>query len=719
MAERVRSEPGALRKVFSAAPGSAAWLKRFLIVSLSLLVLALVSGAYAYYRWEARRIEVQKYGEIAAIAQLKVDLVLRWRTERVSDMRRLVESPTLRASLIEWLADPGRPALRADLLHRLALEREVGLYSAATLLNSHGDILLSSGAEAGPIDDAVRQTVERALKSPNAVVGDFHRLGPGSVWIDIGGAIRDSSGRVQAVAILSSSAAEFLYPAIQRWPTLSKTGEALLVKRDGNEVVFLNELRHRANTALVLRQPLTNNTLPASRAVMGQTGLFVGRDYRGVQVMTDLRAVPGTPWFLVTKVDTSEILAEVGVRALAIGAIVSCLILGVATAGAYAYRTRQSDERRQAAVTIGRSEALLKEAQRVAAMGHFEFDLVAGSWTSSDGLDAVLGIGADYSRTVGGWISVVHPDHRIEMLSHLTDHVRKQGLPFNKEYRIIRVGDKAERWVHGVGSLRFGPDGQAVTLFGTIQDVTDRRSLEEELRTRNEDLVRFVYTVSHDLKSPLVTIRTFLGFLEEDHKLTDPSRADEDLGFIRRAADKMTDLLDDLLELSRIGRKVSPPERIGLQALVAEAVDMVAGQLAQRRVAITVTDVPVVLYGDRRRLLELFENLIDNAVKFMGDQPEPRIEIGIDQAGSQPVLYVRDNGLGIDPRHAAKLFGLFEKLHPDSEGTGIGLALAKRIVEIHGGRIWADSPGPGQGSTFCFTLSNTTLNHEAIQQEGH
>ncbi|MCX6538833.1 MAG: ATP-binding protein [Acidobacteria bacterium] len=237
------------------------------------------------------------------------------------------------------------------------------------------------------------------------------------------------------------------------------------------------------------------------------------------------------------------------------------------------------------------------------------------------------------------------------------------------------------------------------------------------MRKRNEELVRFTYTVSHDLKSPLVTIRTFLGFLDEDRKLADPTRVEKDIGFIRRAADKMTDLLDDLLELSRIGRKMNPPEDIPLQTLVGEALDMVAGRITQRRVMVTVTDVPVTLHGDRRRLIEVFANLLDNAAKFMGDQADPRVEVGIDETGAQPVLFVRDNGLGIDPRHASKLFGLFEKLHPEAEGTGIGLSLVKRIVEVHGGRIWAESAGPRQGSTFRFTLSGIKRNQAVAQQE--
>jgi len=241
-----------------------------------------------------------------------------------------------------------------------------------------------------------------------------------------------------------------------------------------------------------------------------------------------------------------------------------------------------------------------------------------------------------------------------------------------------------------------------VAVFDVI---TERKQAEEVLQRRNEEILRFTHTVSHDLKSPLITIRTFLGYLENDLKQADTARVDTDLGHIRRAAEKMTHLLDDLLSLSRIGRKVNPPEDMTLQAIVREALEMVAGQIAERQVQIQVSDAPVVLHGDRMRLSEVFQNLIDNAIKFMGEQAEPRVEIGMDASGPEIVLFVRDNGLGIDPRHQSKLFGIFEKLHPGTEGTGMGLAMVKRIIEVHGGRIWVESAGPGQGSTFRFTLS--------------
>jgi signal transduction histidine kinase len=148
---------------------------------------------------------------------------------------------------------------------------------------------------------------------------------------------------------------------------------------------------------------------------------------------------------------------------------------------------------------------------------------------------------------------------------------------------------------------------------------------------------------------------------------------------------------------------------VPLQVVVKDALDMVAGWIIQRDVEMVVTKEPIMLCGDRLRLVEVFQNLVDNAIKFMGDQPTPRVEIGVETAGDKNVFFVRDNGMGIEPRYQPKVFGLFEKYDPATKGTGIGLALVKRIVEVHGGKIWVESAGIGKGATFRFTLAKTQL----------
>ena len=232
----------------------------------------------------------------------------------------------------------------------------------------------------------------------------------------------------------------------------------------------------------------------------------------------------------------------------------------------------------------------------------------------------------------------------------------------------------------------------------------EREALLRELEAKNAELERFSYTVSHDLKSPLITVQSFIGFLEQDAASGNLERLRADVARIRGAGEKMLSMLDELLELSRIGRIANAPSDLRFAELAQDALGLVRGRLDQRGVAVEVApDLPVVR-GDRGRLVLVLQNLLDNAVKFMGTRPDPRIEIGWRREDGLTVLYVRDNGIGIDPRHHEKVFGLFEKLDPASGGTGLGLALVRRVVETHQGRIWVESRGEGHGTAFCFTL---------------
>ncbi len=237
------------------------------------------------------------------------------------------------------------------------------------------------------------------------------------------------------------------------------------------------------------------------------------------------------------------------------------------------------------------------------------------------------------------------------------------------------------------------------------QEIAEHRLAKEELETKNAELERFTYTVSHDLKSPLVTIKGFLGMLEKDALAGNRDRMRSDVERIRNAAGTMNRLLDELLELSRVGRQVNPPEEVSLDELAREAVELLAGDIDERGVEVVIAPNLPTVAGDRVRLLEVVQNLVVNAVKFMGEQTSPRIEIGVRQDGHRDVIFVSDNGIGVDPRYREKIFGLFERLDAQVDGTGVGLALVKRIVELHEGQIWVESAGKGQGSTFCFTLA--------------
>ena len=225
-----------------------------------------------------------------------------------------------------------------------------------------------------------------------------------------------------------------------------------------------------------------------------------------------------------------------------------------------------------------------------------------------------------------------------------------------------------------------------------------------ELRSKNAELERFTYTVSHDLKSPLITIQAYVVMILRNIEAGKHERAKENLMAIEGAASQMTALLNDLLELSRAGKMMSQPAKIDMNRMLEDVLAQMAGPLGKQQIEMIVQPNLPSVSGDTQRLSAVIQNLIENAIKYMGDQAAPRIEIGTRNDGQETVFFVRDNGAGIDPRHHERIFGLFNKLDANSEGTGVGLALVKRIIEVHGGRVWVESEGEGLGSTFCFTV---------------
>ncbi len=233
--------------------------------------------------------------------------------------------------------------------------------------------------------------------------------------------------------------------------------------------------------------------------------------------------------------------------------------------------------------------------------------------------------------------------------------------------------------------------------------IAERKVYEQELQQKNAELERFTYTVSHDLKSPIITIKGFTGSLEKDLENGNYQRMAADLKRVSAAADKMDDLLRDLLELSTVGGVITPPEAVAMNLLVDDVLAQLAGPLKSHNVTVAVQPgLPTVLC-DRRRMAEVVQNLVENAINYRGDTAEPRIEIGVRKETGENIFFVLDNGIGIDEKYHRIIFGLFNKLDAKSAGTGIGLALVKRIIELHGGRVWVESEGEGNGCRFCFT----------------
>jgi PAS domain S-box-containing protein len=326
-----------------------------------------------------------------------------------------------------------------------------------------------------------------------------------------------------------------------------------------------------------------------------------------------------------------------------------------------------------------------------------------------DRSEQILFINKNTEQYIGKHVRDVLPPDQYQLARETMEKVFQTGEPFAIELQTI-TPEGTISW----DSIRLGPimTGNEVTSLTVIMtEITERKNYEQEresliaeLQARNAELTQFAYTVSHELKTPIVTMKGFVGSIGHDLKSKKYERAEKDLLRVSTAIDKLHNTLSDLLELSRIGRMMNLPRNIPFGDIIKDALEIVQGQLEKYKVSVQIQPNLPTVHGDRQRLTEALQNLIDNAAKYMGDQSDPLIEIG--QSGEEdekPVFFVKDNGMGIAPEYHERIFGLFNKLDAKSEGTGVGLALVKRIIEFHGGRIWVESE-LDKGSTFYFTL---------------
>lgn len=354
----------------------------------------------------------------------------------------------------------------------------------------------------------------------------------------------------------------------------------------------------------------------------------------------------------------------------------------------------------------------LRLALNAANMGFWNWNIVPNEVKWSDEIEPMFGLRkGEFDGTYESYLGLILSEDRSILLNAVENALSGKAPDYSVQHRLL-YPDGQLHWLEGKGRVVFDEMGSPIRMMGTVTDITSRKTAElerekliEELAGKNAELERFTYTVSHDLKAPIITIKGFLGLLEQDVASGNNIRIRSDVQRIGAATDKMHDLLNDLLELSRIGRMMNPPEIISLDTLVKDVVNILQGRFAEKKVSIHVMQNLPAIYGDRVRIFEVIQNLVDNAAKYLGSQPNPRIEIGMNEeaAENSPVFFVRDNGIGIAPEYHERIFGLFNKLDVNAEGTGIGLALVKRIVEMHGGRIWLESQ-VGNGATFYFTI---------------
>lgn len=557
----------------------------FILITLFLAAGIITVGVFSYRSYE-RNFRTGAEQQLLSITELKVDQLAQWRRERIGDGEVFYNNPVFSRMVRRFFDQPADTDVRPQLESWLEKIQVYYQYDGVFLLDTQAVERLTVPSSTRSMVGAPEHVAE-ALRSGRPVFSDFHRhTSDAPVVLCLLVPIYEGSdtNRPLGVLVLRIDPAVYLYPFIQRWPVPSDSAETLLVRREGDEVAFVNQLRFNTNAVLTVRSPLTDINLPAVQAVRGREGIFEGLDYRGHRVISSLHAVPDSPWFMVARRDMDEVFAPVRERLWQVVVMICVLIFGSAS-------------------------------------------VVGLIW-------------------------------------------RHQRVQFYRE-----KAETAEALEEAVG----------------------------ELSSSNRDLEQFAYIASHDLQEPLRMVANYVQLLERRYK----DKLDQDAkDFIYYASDgavRMQKLIDSLLEYSRLHSRQKQFKTVNLDRVLQRVLRDLEKRILESGAKITAGPLPGI-FGDEVQLGQVFQNLISNALKFKGEDP-PKIQIASEEFPDHWKITVRDNGIGIEPEYQEKIFKIFQRLHSRAEypGTGIGLAVFKRIIERHGGTSGVVSEA-GKGSSFWFTL---------------
>ncbi len=711
---------------------------RPLLIFIIFLIVILIGG-FIFYKNQKTKIYNDAKNELSVIAGLKAGQILQWRNERLGDAGMLSHNSLIAKAATNYFLNPGNKILKQDLLDLMRFFVEQKKYLSVVLMDYSGKQRLAFPPNDTTIGSTVLDNFRKSMQSHKSILTDLHKSTDRQIHLDLIAPLiltgtKDSL--TTGLLLLRVDPNNILFPLISSWPIYSKTAETLLVRLENDSVVYLNNLRHLSNTSLSFRLPVSDTTLPATKAVLGKEGTVEGVDYRNIPVLASIIRIPESTWVMVAKIDKEEIYSPLHKQMFIIVAFIIVLIAFAASLVWVWVRNLYHRSQHEKFESELKQQALIQHFNYLSKYANDMILLLDKDLNILELNDRAL---ESYGFTSEEALKlnlrdIRSPESRVDLSEYRKQIQQDGGLRFET----IHQRKTGERFPVEVSSKYFNIEGREF-YQNIIRDITERKLFEKQILDLNEDLEHrvhertaeleeavkeleaFSYSVSHDLRAPLRAIAGFSNILFLDYKNILDAEGIRICKVIENNAHQMGKLIDALLAFSRVGRSEIHFANINMKNMVQKAYsELSIGSdngnplLAQlkKNMSFHVQELPPC-FGDSILIHQVWTNLISNAIKYSTKTENPQIVIGFEENPEETVYFVKDNGAGFEMEYVNKLFGVFQRLHnsTDFEGTGVGLAIVQRIIQRHGGRVWALGE-VNSGASFYFSIPINHNKHE-------
>jgi PAS domain S-box-containing protein len=698
-----------------------------------ILAVGIITAGYLYFQNYKKQYRLEVERQLSAIAEMKVYDLVDWRKGQLENAAVLYRNAAFAALARRYFEKPEDAVAQGQMWTWLGQFQAAYHYDRVLLLDAKGINRISVPDTPEPVAPHLAQDAAEVLRSGQMAFLDFHRDAPDRpihlvVLIPI---LDEQNGsRSLGIVVLSIDPNLYIYPFINRWPTPSQTAETQLIRRDGNDALFLNDLKFKKGAALSLRIPLESSDAPAVKAALGQEGIVEGIDYRGVPVIADVRAIPDSPWFLVARMDISEVYGPLRERLGMVVLFICALLLSAGAGVGLVWRQQRARfyrERYEAEDALRDSEARYQALFEASPDGILLADMEIRMFRwANPAMCRMLGYAEEELRTMG--MSDIHPKDALQRVAAEFDAqargdktlalnipcLRKDGMTLYTDINAITITVEGRAYLGGFFRDITEQKKAAEALIETnrqLEQVTARANdMAAQAQAANIAKSQFLANMSHEIRTPMNGVIGMTGLLlgtdmSEEQRMYAES--------VRSSGAALLSVINDILDFSKIEADKMELEDLefDLRAMMEDTAELLAVRAHEKNLEFICRIDPEVrtfLRGDPGRLRQILVNLVGNAIKFTSEG-EVVIEVKLESETDDHIkarFEVRDTGIGIPLEKTGSLFSAFQQVDASTTrrfgGTGLGLAISKRLAELMGGEIGIESI-EGSGSTFWFT----------------